>query len=397
MKICYFTNRFPGKNPITGEIICPSIDGGVESVVYNLTSQMVKKGHEVIVFTSAIGNNHNSIEDYGQVKIYRYAKSLTIGQAPISLNLLYKPLLQDIKFDVIHSHIGNLPAPLTAYLYAKKGRVPIIVTYHADWIGGFGSIKRKFCVFLFNNYLCNKLLSSSDIIIALSHHQVNESIFLRKHTGKIRAISNGINLKDFDVQFSKEECRNELKLPLDKNIILFVGTLTSIKGPHILLKSMSEIVEKFPNSYLVFVGDGYYKEELEKLAVQLNVRNNIKFAGFADDQCKILYYKSADIFVLPSFHESFGIVLLEASACGLPLVVSDLETFKAIVEEGHNGLSTKKGDDKDLAKKIIYLLENDDIRKSMGNNAREKVKGFSWERVAASTENVYLKLINEKT
>lgn len=394
MKIGYFTSAFPYKNPLTGEPTGSYIGGGVENVTYNLTIQMAKRGHDVSIFTSSI-DSKSSIEYYGNITIYRYKSNFKIGQAHMSFGLIYKPVIADLDLDIVHSHMGNLPAPITAYLYAKMKKRPIIVTYHADWMGGFGGVIRRTCVFLFNNYLCDKLLSNSDLIIALSNHQVNESMFLKKYTGKIRAICNGINLNDFEIQLSKEECRNKLKLPADKNIILFVGSLTPRKGPQILIKSMEKIIEKIPNSYLVIVGDGYYRKEIENLACELNIDKEIKFVGFVDEKSKILYYKSADIFVLPSFHESFGIVLLEASACGLPLVVSDLEAFKAIIKEGYNGLSTKMGEDNDLANKLIYLLENDDVRMNMGKNAKDIVQSFSWERVADETENAYLNLTSE--
>ncbi len=95
------------------------------------------------------------------------------------------------------------------------------------------------------------------------------------------------------------------------------------------------------------------------------------------------------MFVLPSFSVGFGVVLLEASACKLPLIVSDLEVFRSVVEEGKNGLFSETGDDVDIAKKIIYLLKNDNIREKMGEDARKKAEEFSWEMIAEETDKVY--------
>ena len=127
---------------------------------------------------------------------------------------------------------------------------------------------------------------------------------------------------------------------------------------------------------------------------KLDIANNVRFAGSVRDAfIKALYFKAADVFVLPSFSECFPVVLLEASACRLPLIVSGLESFKAIVEEGHNGLFTKTGDEIDLAKKIIYLLQNRYLRMKLGKNSKEEVKKFTWAQIADQTENVYLELI----
>ena len=122
-------------------------------------------------------------------------------------------------------------------------------------------------------------------------------------------------------------------------------------------------------------------------------QENINFMGFVDDNIKKLCYSAADIFVLPSRSEGFGIVLLEASAYGLPLVVSDLEVFRSVVQDGYNGLFTDREDEQDLASKIMSLLDNDDLRVKMGENAIERVQEFTWERVADETLTLYSKLL----
>lgn len=392
MKIGYFTSAFPYINPLTGKMTKSYLGGGVENVTYNLAVQMAKKGHNVFIFTSSIDSS-NSVEYYGNIIIYRYKTKFKIGRGPISFNLIYKPLMSNIDLDIIHSQMGNLPAPLTAYFYAKIIKKPLITTYHEDWMGGFGSSIRRFCVFLFDSFIADKLISESNLILTPSEYYINKSKHLCKVKNMVKAIPNGINLEELKIGFSKEECREKLSLPLDTKIILFVGSLTPRKAPDVLLKAMSSVIQKVSNAYLVFVGDGMIREDLEKLAHNLNINQNVRFTGFISDDLKLLYYKASDLFVLPSLSEGFGIVLLEASAFGLPLVVSDLDVFRSVINDGYNGMFTKTGDEEDLADKIIYLLQNEDLRIRMGENAKNNSARFSWERVAAETEGVYLDLI----
>lgn len=389
MKIGYFVSAFPYKN-ICKEKNLNVIqkDGGVENVAFNLAVQMSERGHDVFIFTTSACSK-DSVEYYGHIKIYRFAKNFKVGMANISLSSLYKPLFLDLKLDVIHVHIGNLPLPISGYLYAKKENVPLITTYHEDYIGGFGSLARRFGVFLFDSFIIDVLLNGSDVVLTPSEHYVNRSKHLPKIKPKLIAVHNGIDLNNFDTNISKRESRVRLNLPPDKKIILFVGSLTPRKAPHILLKSMQGVIGEFQDSYLVFVGDGSMKKDLEYLAIELGIIDHVKFTGFIDEDIKLLYYSSSDIFVLPSFSEGFGIVLLEASAYGLPLVVSNLEVFNSIVKEGYNGLFTRTGDEKDLGEKILFLLKNDDFRIKMGLSGKDKVADFSWEYVAGITEEIY--------
>ena len=159
------------------------------------------------------------------------------------------------------------------------------------------------------------------------------------------------------------------------------------------------IVKDMPDIELVFVGNGMMRNELEMLSKKWGIEKNIKFAGFIGDTTKkALYYKSSDIFVLPSTMstESFGIVNLEAMACGIPIVASKIGGIPDVVKDGENGLLVPPRDSEALADTIIYLLENEDIRKRMGKNGRDKVEDSSWERIAEETEKIYMNLQNSK-
>jgi glycosyltransferase involved in cell wall biosynthesis len=395
MKIGYFNTVVPYKNPFTNELLTNYEGcGGVENVVYNLSIGMAERGHEVHVFTSSMSRNE-SLENYGKIFIYRYKKSFRIGRSPVSFDLFYKPL-KVADLDIVHAHLGNLPAPLTGYWYAKKWKKPFIITYHGEYIENFGDPIRRLGVVLHKIYFANKLLSKADAVIVSSKYNIDESKILKKYSEKIRIIPNGINLEEFDISYSKEKCRDILNIPQDKKVILFVGNLIQIKAPHILIGAMKYITEKIPNAHLFIVGDGKIQNNLKKQSRLLGIEKNVTFVGAINDtNKKVLYYKASDVFVLPSFSECFPIVLLEASACGLPLVVSNLESLKAIVKEGYNGLFIKTGDKKDLAEKIVYLFENEEVMKNFGRNSKSDVQEFSWKKIIQETEQVYMDVIDK--
>jgi len=393
MKINYFITHFPYKDHFDDkEHFTRYRYGGAELAAYYLALEMAKRGNEVNIFTTSI-NSKDSFEEYEGVTVHRYGTKLRIEKGNIAYGLFTKPLNHDA--DIVHAHFSTPPGEIAALRYTKRKKVPFILTYHGDWQESFGGFARRMALFFYNKYLLDKVLSRADIIISPSEFYIDESRFLGEYRDKIVAIPNGINVEDFDIPLSKEECRRRLGLPADKNIILFVGNLTPYKGPDVLVKAMPMITEKVPDAELVFVGSGKMRADIEKLSKKLGVENYVKFAGFVKESLKPLYYKAADVFCLPSTMntEVFPIVLLEASAAGLSMVVSDLDTFKCIIEDRYNGLFTKRNDEVNLANALIYLLNNDEVREKMGKNARKKVENYSWDKIAKITEDLYMEVI----
>jgi len=387
MRVGYFVHRFPYSNATENYKY-----GGGEVVAYNLAISMAKRGHNIHVFTTS-ATYKDSVKKNGNITVHRYGTLAQILQRGISPNLILKPLKHEV--DIVHVHIGSSPLELiTALLYIKLKKKPLVATYHGDVIPSRKGIAYRSSVWIYNTVV-RKVLDFADIIISPSEYYINESIFLRKYH-KIISIPNGINLEDFDIPYSKKECKEKLGLPMDKKIILFLGVLHPKKGPDVLLKAMPRVLSKVPNTELVIAGDGIMRGELEELSEKLGIKDYVNFTGFIPENLKPLYYNSADVFCLPSrmSTEVFPMVLLEASASGLPMVVSDLNTFKCIIEDGYNGLFTKRGNKNSLADAIIYLLENEEVRKEMGRNAREKVENYSWERIAEMTEKVYEQVIS---
>ncbi len=392
MKIGYYIAQVPYKNHIEDDNAGRYSCGGAELSAYYLALNMAQRGHEVNVFASSI-NSKESFEMYENINVYRYGTIFRIETANISPGIFQKP--QKHQLDIIHAHFSLPPASLAGLWHAKQKNIPYMLTYHGDPQANYGSFSRRMSISLYSVFLHNKLLSCAKVIVSPSEYYIDESRFLGKYRDKIAVIPNGINVKDFDTQCSKEECKEKLGLPLDKKILLFFGYLSPYKGPDILVRAMPKILKNVPDTELVFVGKGVMRDELEMLSKRLGAEKNVKFAGFVKGSSKPFYYKAADVFVLPSIMstESFGIVNLEAMACGVPIVASKIGGIPDVVKDGENGLLVPPKDSDRLASAIIYLLENEDIMKKMGDNGKDKVKDYSWKRVAEETEKIYKEIL----
>jgi glycosyltransferase involved in cell wall biosynthesis len=147
---------------------------------------------------------------------------------------------------------------------------------------------------------------------------------------------------------------------------------------------------------LYIAGSGPEENKLKELVKELNIEENVNFLGYISGIKKYSYYKSADVCVFPSIYEAFGIVLLEAMACGKPVVASNVGGIPFVVEEGKTGLLFESGNVEDLADKIVTILKDEELREKMGEAGRERAKEFTWDKIAERTVEVYKEILKGK-
>lgn len=393
MRIGYFTTVFPYPESFTDSALNRLYPvGGSEYVAYHLAQNMVKRGHEVVVFTSSI-DSHNRVEELNGIKIYRYGTNFRIEKAFISYNLFLKSIKHDV--DIVHLHFSTPPGNLAGLFYAKVKRKPFIITYHGDAPENFGNLIRRVLMYLFNRLCVNSILSAAKFIITPSEYYINQSRFLGKHQSKIVSIPNGINPEEMNIPYTKEECKKKLSFAANDVIILFIGALMDSKNPDLLIESLPAIIEKNPNVRLVVAGEGSMRKTLEQLANKLGISEKVRFPGGIAGELKAMCYKAADVFAFPSIMEVFPLVLLEASAAGLPMVVSDLNTFQCIIEDGYNGLVTRVDSKDYLAETLIRVLSDPILLAKIGENAKKKVNDYSWENIAKKIEDIYKEILKK--
>ena len=219
--------------------------------------------------------------------------------------------------------------------------------------------------------------------------------YYNKHKDKFVEVPNGVDSEHFRPMPKDESVLAKHDLTKDNKVIIFVGGLDRahyFKGIFYLIEAFKLIEQKMPEARLLIVGEGDMVPEYKNLASQLQIGNKVIFPGGVGHDELPKYYNLADVEVLPSTDksEAFGIVLVEAMACGKPVVASNLAGVRSVVDEGENGYLSKPKDVEDLASKLYKLLADNELARKMGENGRQKaVAQYDWQVVNNKIDEIY--------
>jgi len=186
---------------------------------------------------------------------------------------------------------------------------------------------------------------------------------------KIKILPRGLDTELFSPERRSEAFRTQYGLPASKPLVLYVGRISKEKDLDILAECYAALA---PQAHFALVGDGPYVEELKRRMP------NARFTGYLAGEALATAYASADVFLFPSTTDTFGNVVIEAMACGLPNVVSDMGGPKELVEDGVTGFVTRSLDATAFTSAARKLIEDPSLRSRMGSNAREAVRDRSW-------------------
>jgi D-inositol-3-phosphate glycosyltransferase len=213
--------------------------------------------------------------------------------------------------------------------------------------------------------------------------------YTRMPREKVKVVPLGINLEQFDPShYNKNESRTFFGLPLDGHTIGVLGRLDKLKGQHILLHAVPDVVKQHPNVLFLIAGDETageygYKEYLMKLCRQLAIEPFVKFLPFTEDVPQLM--AALDVFVLPSFSETFGLVVVEAMAMERPIIATNAGGVPEIITDGKTGLLIKPHDATEVARAIHRVLSDSALRLSLGHFAREEaLKRYDFENCVDS-------------
>ncbi|MBN9388466.1 MAG: glycosyltransferase family 4 protein [Chloroflexi bacterium] len=360
-------------------------EGGVNQHIIALAEEFRAQGHIVKIMAPSSADEDETPE--ADPDIYRVGNVVpikangSVARITLSLNLSgqIKKILQTEQFDVIHIHEPLMPAlPLTVLAHSKTLN-----------IGTFHAFSQSHIGYYYGRYVLRLFVSKLDGRIAVSKPAVD---FVTQYfPGYYEIIPNPIDLNRFTTEAQPLPQFMDGKLN-----ILFVGRIGERrKGLKFLLRAFNYIKQQMPNVRLIIVGKGDTK------GYERYLRNNgikdVIFAGFVPDDMLPRYYKSAHVFCAPSTGgESFGIVLVEAMASGLPIVASDIPGYASVVQHGKQGLLVEPKNIEMLAMSLIRLLADANLRAGMGREGRLKAGQFSWKNVSQRVLDFYERSENRR-
>lgn len=369
--------------------------GGVAVHVTELAAGLERRGHEVHVFTRT-GDQQGSHDVIDGVHYHKCPLDLNpdfvTEMNNLGNSLVYFMAAQEAEFgkpfDIVHAH-DWLATKGMVQAKNDHGRRTIL-TIHSTEFGRNGNV--------FQGGNSERVLSIeregtfvADRVIAVSGYLAEEVKFcyeVPEH--KLRVVHNGINCAPFDGGIDPAVCRSSYGVaPLDP-MILYVGRMSTQKGPDILLEAMPGILHNRGDSKLVFVGDGHMRGDLERRAHELGVAHAVRFTGAMGANSDIInLFKSTDVVCAPSRNEPFGIVVLEAWAAGKPIVVTRNGGPREFVHHDVDGYLVDPTP-QSICWGINNIFGNFEHARWMGARGRVKAAyGFSWDKIAEYTEGIY--------
>ncbi|MEP7273463.1 MAG: glycosyltransferase [Acidobacteriota bacterium] len=285
--------------------------------------------------------------------------------------------------DIVHVHLPN-PMATMAYL-ASRHRGKLVITYHSD------VVRQKVMARAFRPILY-RLLSRASAIIATSPNYIATSSVLRAFRDRCQVIPYGIPLEQFAL--SDKTKVESIRQKHGERLVLSVGRLVYYKGFEYLIRAMAKV-----NGRLLIIGDGPLRRSLEHLARELGVADRVVFLGELPNEATIPYYHAAELFALASIarSEAFGIVQLEAMACGKPVINTRLDSGVPFVSlDGVTGLTVQPRDAEALANAINTLLDDSELRSQYGAAARQRVRAeFSLDGMTGRMLQLYAQVVGQ--
>ena len=375
--------------------------GGMNIYLYNLASNFVQLGHNVWIFTkSHEGCTYNIQEYYDQIKLVHF----TIGESETDKsdlfnyteefsNLIFDFVnINSLEIDLIYSHYwlsGIIGQKLTQLF-----NIPHFVTFHT-----MAKTKSKYSPKNLEHpqrEVNEKMvMESADFIIALS---TTESIDIRDmyqiSQKKIMVFPPGVDLASFS-PVNKSFAKQKLSMKNKKNV-LFVGRIDPIKGIEILLEMAKILKAKFQYKLLIVGGGSINSKELIELKTKIDINglsNYVELIGSVPHQQLKFFYSAVDVFVLTSFYESLGFVLLESMACATPVVASNVGGIPTIIQDSVNGFLIDGNNAESFAEKVGELLDNNNLNNKMGLEGLKKARSMSWINMTTQLVDFFEKTI----
>ncbi|MFL2784715.1 MAG: glycosyltransferase [Dehalococcoidia bacterium] len=373
--------------------------GGMNVYVLNLARELGQLGHFVEVFT-----RYHDPSDPEIVKLDDRVNVVHIEAGPHNEEKAYLPAHVDsfvnnvrqyasynsVNYDIVHSNYWL--SGLTAVTLSDLWNVPHVATFHTlaktKMRARAGEEESKE-----RSDIERQIMDSATGVLVLTDVERQDIVNLYQiNADKIQVISGGVDTDTF-YQIPKDDAKDSLGfLNPHKKTILYVGRIEPIKGLDVLLDAM-KILKESQEVQLIIVGgnlsDDTNLNKLRDQAKNLGINQDVFFTGSLEQSKLKNYYSAADVFVLPSHYESFGLVALEAMACGTPVIASRVGGISSFVQDGADGYLVPWRCPEPFSDRIEVLLKNDPLREYMGNSAKKKAHSLNWKKIAHRVSEYY--------
>ena len=386
--------------------------GGMNVYVRDLARELGRRGVGVDVFTRSqdehiphvlhdlgYGNRIVHINAGPEVPM---AKTDLIEYIPMFMEGIHQfSQVKGLTYDLIHSHYWL--SGLAALDLRELWSVPIIQMFHTLAVMKNRVARNEHEVESTIRVEAEKrLLRDVDRVVAATQAEVAQIQWLYQiGTEKVVVIPPGVDTSHF-YPIANDEAKEFAGIPLEKRIILFVGRIESLKGIDTLLQAVAQLMadgvfRNNPFGLLVVGGDTNLSDEdtgaemvrLQEMCVDLGLSEVVSFLGKCDQDHLQYYYSAAEIVVVPSHYESFGLVALEAMACGTPVVASETGGLAFLIRDGETGFHVPAGDVDSLTDRLARLLQDDVLLARLGGQAAAYAKGYDWSHITDQILDLY--------
>jgi glycogen(starch) synthase len=375
----------------------PLIEGGLARHVRKLAEALVDLDIDVHVLTRG-GEESPAEERAGGVAIHRIrepSRPTDLGEFVAWVERMNSDMLaagvelgDRFSFDVVHGH-DWLVANACDHL-AKRFDAPLVTTIHATEHGrhqGWVEMHPQSYIHGVERWITNR----SDRVIACSvymREQVADIFGVEEE--KVSVIPNGIDPRDLQPQDPGELRRLRLEFAdPGQKLVLLVGRLVYEKGFQLALEAMPRVINDLPGTRFLVAGSGTHEAELRRQAEELGLMDHGTFLGWIGDDVLHSLYPIADVCVVPSIYEPFGLVALEAMASGCPCLVADTGGLREVVPHEEAGLRFRARDPEALAEMAVRVLDDEQLGQRLVSEGLEHIRRFDWADVAEQTAEVY--------
>ncbi|HUV73617.1 MAG TPA: glycosyltransferase [Anaerolineae bacterium] len=389
--------------------------GGMNVYVRDLSRELGRRGFMVDVFTRSQNPDAPRIIDLGPNARVIHLKAGP--EAPYDKNLVYDHIeeftdnllefarREDVAYHVVHSHYWL--SGLVAQRLRREWNTPAMHMFHT--LGKLKNRVAKSAAELeapLRVQSEREVINSVDRLIAANPLEKAQMIWLYgADPAKIEVVPCGVDLELFYPR-ARVESRAYLEMPVDHKLVLFVGRIEPLKGIDVLIEAMALVLEEHKHLRddicLCVVGGepdadpanmNREMARLQEMREKLGIADVVTFLGKREQEALPFHYSAAEVCVVPSHYESFGMVALEAMACGTPVIASRVGGLTFTVREGSTGFLVPNDDPKALAEKLAQLLTDEGLRQEMGQRAATAATSYGWPIVARQVIAAYRELV----